>query len=164
MGRAFAQRLKGFEAEVIAYDKYLSDYGDDNAKAVDLDTLFEKSDILSLHIPYMPSNHHFVGKTFLQSFKREIFIVNTARGLVLDTAALVDQMKAGKIKGAALDVLEYEEMSFEFLDLDSLPEPFQYLRQSDRVVLSPHIGGWSFESKEGHARVLAEKIRERFVG
>lgn len=162
MGRAFAKRLQGFEAEVIAYDKYLTDYGDEYAAAVDLTTLFERSDILSLHIPFMPANHHFVDHTFLQSFQKNIFIVNTARGLVLDTAALVENMKSGKVKGAALDVLEYEEMSFEFLDLDSLPEAFQYLRSSERTVLSPHIGGWSFESKEGHARVLAEKIRERF--
>lgn len=162
MGSAFARRLKGFDAEVIAYDKYLTNYGDENAKAVDLKELFDRSDILSLHIPYMPSNHHFVDNSFIQSFRKEIFIVNTARGLVLDTHALVENMKTGKVRGAALDVLEYEEMSFEFLDLGSLPEPFQYLKKSDRTVLSPHIGGWSFESKEGHARVLAEKIRERF--
>jgi D-3-phosphoglycerate dehydrogenase len=162
MGRAFAQRLKGFDCEVIAYDKYLNDYGDGHAEAVELETLFERSDILSLHIPFMPSNHHFVDNLFLQSFKKNIFIVNTARGLVLDTAALVKHMQSGKVIGAALDVLEYEEMSFEFLDLDSLPEPFQYLKRSDKAVLSPHIGGWSFESKEGHARVLAEKIGKRF--
>ncbi|KAA3639975.1 MAG: hydroxyacid dehydrogenase [Bacteroidetes bacterium] len=163
MGRAFAQRLKGFEADVIAYDKYLDNYGDEHAEAVSLEKLFERSDILSLHIPYMPPNHHFVDGAFIQNFKKDIFIVNTARGLVLETAALVDNMKSGKVLGAALDVLEYEEMSFEFLDLDSLPEPFQYLRNSDRVVLTPHIGGWSFESKKGHAEVLAEKIKARFT-
>ena len=163
MGRAFAQRLKGFEAEVIAYDKYLENYGDEHAEAVTLEELFERSDMLSLHIPYMPSNHHFVDGAFIRNFKKDIFIVNTARGLVLETAALVDNMKSGKVLGAALDVLEYEEMSFEFLDLDSLPEPFQYLRNSERVVLTPHIGGWSFESKKGHAEVLAEKIKARFA-
>lgn len=163
MGRAFAQRLKGFETKrVIAYDKYLDNYGDENADAVDLETLFEESDILSLHIPFMPSNHHFVNDEFIKNFKKDIFIVNTARGLVLDTAALVENMKSGKVKGAALDVLEYEEMSFEFLDFDSLPEPFHYLKNSEDTVLSPHVGGWSFESKEGHARVLGEKIKSMF--
>lgn len=162
MGRAFAQRLKGFEAEVIAYDKYLTGYGDENAREVSLETLFEKSDILSLHIPYMPSNHHFVDDAFLNNFKKTIFLVNTARGLVLDTKALVEHLQTGKVRGAALDVLEYEETSFEFLDFDHLPAPFHYLQQADNVVLSPHIGGWSFESREGHARVLAEKIEAKF--
>ena len=163
MGKAFAQRLKGFETHVIAYDKYKINYGDENAKAVDLETLFKESDILSLHIPFMPENHHFVDNAFLENFSKNIYIVNTARGLVLDTAALVEHLKKGKVRAAALDVLEYEEMSFEFLDFKSLPEPFQYLQQADNVVLSPHIGGWSFESKEGHARVLGQKIAEKWV-
>jgi D-3-phosphoglycerate dehydrogenase len=162
MGRAFAQRLKGFEAKVIAYDKYLENYGDENAEAVSLETLFEKSDIVSLHIPYMPQNHHFVDGKFLGNCKKDIFIVNTARGLVLDTAALVDNLKSGHVKGVALDVIEYEELSFEFLNFDSLPKPFHYLKQAENTVLSPHIGGWSFESKEGHARVLAGKIEAQF--
>ena len=162
MGKAFAQRLTGFGAHVIAYDKFKTNYGDENAEAVDLQALFQESDILSLHIPFMPENHHFVNDTFLKNFSKEIYIVNTARGLVLDTAALVQHLKNGKVRGAALDVLEYEEMSFEFLNFESLPKPFHYLQQADNVVLSPHIGGWSFESKEGHARVLAHKIEERW--
>ncbi len=158
MGNAFAQRLTGFEARVIAYDKYKTDYGNQYAEAVSLEQLFEESDILSIHIPYMPSNHYFIDKTFLSSFKKNIYLVNTARGLVLNTAELVEAMESGKVIGAAIDVIEYEETSFVKLDLSELPEPFQYLRRSDRTVLAPHIGGWSMEAKVGHARVLAEKI------
>lgn len=159
MGTAFAQRLQGFGCRVIAYDKYKSDYGDDNAQAVDLPTLQRESDIISIHIPYMPSNHYFINDAFLGAFAKDIFLVNTARGTVLDTAALVKHLQSGHVRGAALDVLEYEETSFEFLHFEALPEPFQYLRSAENVVLSPHIAGWSFESKLGHARVLAEKIR-----
>lgn len=158
MGSAFAQRLAGFEARIIAYDKYKTDYGDTYAEAVSLETLFQESDILSIHIPYSRSNHYFINDEFLSRFQKPVFLVNTARGLVLHTADLVKHLKSGKVRGAALDVLEYEEGSFEKIAVDDLPEPFQYLRQAENVVLSPHIAGWSFESKLGHGKVLAEKI------
>lgn len=159
MGQSFAKRISGFEAEkVIAYDKFKTNYGDQYAEAVSLNTLFQESDILSIHIPYMPENHHFINKTFLEQFQKNIYLVNTARGTVLNTADLVEAMQAGKVLGAALDVIEYEEMSFVKLDLDQLPKPFQWLRQADNVVLAPHIAGWSMESKLGHAKVLAEKV------
>lgn len=159
MGSAFAQRLAGFGCRVIAYDKYKTGYGDAFAEAVDLPTLQQESDILSLHIPYMPSNHYFVNDAFLSAFPKNIFVVNTARGTVLETESLVRHLQNGHVLGAALDVLEYEETSFEFLNFPALPADFQYLRQSENVVFSPHIAGWSFESKLGHAQVLAGKIR-----
>ena len=161
MGNAFAQRLQGFEAKrVIAYDKYKVNYGNAFAEAVSLETVQEESDIVSIHIPYMPENHYFIDGKLLDGFKKPIYLVNTARGLVLNTADLVERLKSGKILGAALDVHEYEEGSFaKVLNLDELPEPFQYLRQAPNVILNPHIGGWSHEAKEGHARVLVEKIK-----
>ena len=164
MGKSLAKKLSGFEANVIAYDKYKTNYGDAFARAVDKATLFEESDIVSLHIFYEPDNHYFVNDTFLSSFKKDIFIINTARGLVLNTNDLVKHLKTGKVKGAALDVIEYEEQSFELLKTTSAPTPFQYLLESDRVILSPHIAGWSFESKEGHGRVLAKKIMALLAG
>jgi D-3-phosphoglycerate dehydrogenase len=160
MGSALAQRLKGFEARVIAYDKFKNNYQDEYAEAVGLDTIFAKSDIISLHIPYSIENHYFVNDIFLQNFKKSIFLVNTARGLILNTADLIKHLQTGKVRGAALDVLEYEETSFDFLNFENLPDPFQYLLQAENVVLSPHIAGWSFESKLGHAQVLAQKIEQ----
>lgn len=158
MGTAFAKRLSGFEAEVIAYDKFKTGYGDAYARAVSLEELQAQSDIISLHIPYLPGNHHFVNRDFIQACAKNIYLVNTARGTVLHTADLVEAMQGGKVLGAALDVLEYEEMSFSTLDPATLPKPFQYLRRSERTVLTPHIAGWSHEAKRGHAAVLAEKI------
>lgn len=158
MGTAFAKRLSGFGAEVMVYDKFKTDYGDEYARAVSLRELQAGSDIISLHIPYLPENHHFLDKAFIQACAKNIYVLNTARGTVLHTADLVAAMKTGKVLGAALDVLEYEEMSFSTLQPDRLPEPFQYLRQSERTVLTPHIAGWSHEAKRGHARVLSEKI------
>ncbi|MEZ4949562.1 MAG: NAD(P)-dependent oxidoreductase [Saprospiraceae bacterium] len=158
MGNAFAKRLTGFGCEVIAYDKYKSNYGDQYAAEVRLDELFEKADVLSIHIPYEGGNHYFVNEEFISSFQKDIWLVNTARGLVLETHALVNALESGKVQGAALDVIEYEEMSFDNFTFDNLPAPLEYLLQADNVVLAPHIAGWSEESYEGHARVLADKI------
>ena len=160
MGQAFAKRLQGFGANVIAYDKYKRDCGDQFAKAVTLEVLYQESDMLSIHIPYTKDNHYFINNQFLQSFSKPIYLVNTARGLVLNTADLVHHLKKGKVLGAALDVIEYEQGSFVQLDPDSLPESFQYLRQSNNVVLTPHIAGWSHEAKKGHAEWLGWKIEK----
>ena len=160
MGQAFAQRLQGFGARVIAYDKYKKDYGDAFAQEVSLAELQAQADIISLHIPYEPDNHHFIDQAFLAACARPVYLINTARGTVLHTADVVAGLQSGKVLGAALDVLEYEELSFASLDLATLPAPFQYLQQADNVVLSPHIAGWSYESKKGHALTLVRKIKD----
>ena len=158
LGYAFAKRLAGFEARVVAYDKYKSGFSDQYVEEVDFHTFLKVVDLVSLHIPYTPDNHYFFNSTLIEQFKKPFYLVNTARGLVLNTADLVAALKAGKVLGAALDVIEYEERSFVHLDLDELPEAFQYLRQSEKVLLTPHIAGWSHEAKQRHAEVLAEKI------
>jgi D-3-phosphoglycerate dehydrogenase len=158
MGTALAQRLQGFGVRVLAYDKFKSGHGDQFAEEASMELVFEEADVVSLHIPYSPDNHYFVDAGFLTKFRKNIFLVNTARGLVLNTNDLVASLQSGKVLGAALDVLEYEETSFDKFRLERLPPAFEYLCQADNVVLSPHIAGWSFESKEKHARVLAAKI------
>jgi len=163
MGRSFAKRLSGFDCRLIAYDKYKTNYSDQYAEAVPLEHLQTESDIISLHVFYEPENHLFVNDTYLNAFQKEIFVINTARGLVLNTADLVKHLKTGKVKGAALDVLEYEEQSFSKITVENAPAAFSYLVEADNVILAPHIAGWSFESKEGHGKVLGEKI-ERFFG
>ncbi|MBI1223655.1 MAG: hydroxyacid dehydrogenase [Bacteroidetes bacterium] len=162
MGKSLAKRLQGFGVRVLVYDKFLTNYGDQFAEEASLEMLFENADILSAHIPYSIDNHYFINDAFLNKFKKNIYVVNTARGLVLNTADLVENLKSGKVAGAALDVLEYEETSFDKFRLEQLPLAFDYLSQADNVVLSPHIAGWSFESKEKHARVLAGKILSLF--
>ena len=163
MGSAFAKRLSGFGVQVMAYDKFKKGYGDEFAEEVSLATLQMHATIVSLHIPYMEGNYHFINDALIQGFKKEIFIINTARGLVLNTSDLVMNLKTGKVRGAALDVLEYEDQSFDKFHLDRLPDDFKYLQQADNVVLAPHIAGWSFESKRKHGEVLAAKI-EKLMG
>ncbi len=158
MGTSFARRLSGFGCRVLAYDKFKSNYGDDYAVETTEEDLFRESDIVSLHIPYSPENHYLVNDAWLGRFRKPVWLINTSRGLVLNTADLVKHLEAGTVSGVALDVIEYEEMSFSQLDPDQLPAPFQYLRQAPNVVLSPHIAGWSDRSEYGHATALMEKI------
>lgn len=164
MGSAFAQRLKGFEANVIAYDKYKSNYSDDFVSEKTLEDLFEKTDILSLHVPLTDETQFMVNDIFINQFKKNIYILNTARGKVLKTDDLVKNMKSGKVLGAALDVLEYEQISFEDLHSDGkLPDAFEYLIQSNKVVLTPHIAGWTHESNVKLSEFLADKIIAAFT-
>jgi D-3-phosphoglycerate dehydrogenase / 2-oxoglutarate reductase len=159
MGSAFAQRLSGFGATVLAYDKYKSNYSDQYVTETDMQTIFEKTDILSLHVPLTEETTWMADDQYINSFKKPFYLINTARGKVLKTADLARNLKTGKVRGAALDVLEHEKLSFEEIDKDSLPEDFKYLIQSDKVVLSPHIAGWTHESNYKMAKVIAEKIR-----
>lgn len=157
MGSAFAQRLRGFDVRVLAYDKYKKGFGDSFVTECDLETLQQEADVLSLHIPLTDETRFLVNDDFIVRFRKNFWLINTARGKNVDTAALVRHMKTGKVMGACLDVIEYESVSFEQLDAASLPEPFRYLLSSERTLLSPHIAGWTYESHEKIGRVLAAK-------
>jgi D-3-phosphoglycerate dehydrogenase len=161
MGRAFAQRLSGFGCRVIAYDKYLDNYGDAYAEAVSLAQLQAEADILSLHIFY-EGNHYLVDAAYLAAFAKPIYLINTARGAVVKTTDLVAALQSGRVLGAALDVIEYESQSFVHLDPRAQPASFQYLLGADNVILTPHIAGWSHEAEAGHGRTLADKIIAAF--
>lgn len=163
MGSAFAQRLKGFEANVIAYDKYKFNYSDEFVSEKSLEDIFEQTDILSIHVPLTDETQFMVNHEFINRFKKDIYILNTARGKVLKTDDLVKNIKSGKVLGAALDVLEYEQTSFEHLHSgNDLPETFQYLIDSNKVILTPHIAGWTHESSIKLSEFLADKIIDVF--
>lgn len=157
MGGAFARKISGFGAKVIAYDKYKTNYTDKYAKEVTLNELLETSDIISLHVPLTDETKYMVNENFIAKIKKPIFIINTARGPVVETVALIDALKSGKVIGVGLDVLEYEETSFEKVNLLDKPD-FVELSKFENVILSPHIGGWTVESKVRLAEVLADKI------
>ncbi len=160
MGSSFAKKLSGFECEVISYDRYKRNYADAYTTEVDLQTLQHEADIISLHFPYTSDNHYFIDKKFMDLVRKDFYLLNTARGLVLNTIDLVDGLKNGHVRGAALDVLDYEDQSFDRFTLKDLPQEFEYLCKSAKVVLTPHIAGWTVESKKQHAEVLFCKILE----
>jgi D-3-phosphoglycerate dehydrogenase len=163
-GSAFARRLKGFETEVIAYDKYKSGFLDDHIKECGLNDIIDHADILSLHVPLTDETTHMVNDDLIGRFKKPFWLLNTSRGKVVDTAALVRAFQNKKILGAALDVLEYEDISFEKMNFNDYPEPLKYLMKAENVILTPHIAGWTVESKYKLAKVLAEKILAEFPG
>ena len=162
MGLAFAQRLKGFGVKLLVYDKYKKGFGDEFVKESSMQDLFDNCDVVSLHTPLSDETHYLINDTFINSFKKNIYIINTARGKSLDTEALVKNIASGKVLGACLDVLEYEAVSFEQLDITKLPKAFHDLIASDKVILSSHIAGWTKESNEKLAAVLVEKITALF--
>jgi len=158
MGKAFAKKLKGFDVEVIFHD-IKPNLSDENAKQVTLNELFEKTDVLSLHTPHTPLTNKMINTDFINQFKKSIYIINTARGTAILTTDLVSAIKNNKILGACLDVLEYEKLSFEnFFTDNNLPEAFKYLIHSDKVLLSPHVAGWTVESKYKLAKTILDKI------
>ena len=161
MGNAFARRLQGFGVEVICYD-ILDDKGNEFARQVDLDEFFALADVVSLHTPQTDLTTGMINQNFINNFKKPFYLVNTARGKAVVTNDLIDALENGKILGAALDVLEFEKSSFENLKLDEFPAEFQYLIQSDKVVLAPHIAGWTHQSKEKLAQFIVDKIITKF--
>jgi D-3-phosphoglycerate dehydrogenase len=162
MGKSFAKKLRGFDVDVICYD-IKSNVGDENCKQVSLAKLFEKSDVLSLHTPQTDLTKNMINRDFINNFKNPFWLINTARGTSVVTKDLMESLKSGKVLGAGLDVLEYEKSSFEnlFSD-DKMPEAFQYLIDSENVILSPHVAGWTIESKEKLAQTIVDKIKEKF--
>ncbi|MBC3756998.1 hydroxyacid dehydrogenase [Hyunsoonleella sp. SJ7] len=161
MGKAFAKKLRGFDVEVLCYD-IKDGVGDENAKQVSLKEFQEKVDVVSLHTPQTPLTLNMVNTEFINQFKKPFWLLNTARGKSVVTSDLVSALKSGKILGAGLDVLEYEKKSFESLFSDTMPEAFEYLIQAKNVILSPHVAGWTAESKEKLAQTIVDKIKAKF--
>ncbi|HEX9601363.1 MAG TPA: 2-hydroxyacid dehydrogenase [Mariniflexile sp.] len=161
MGKAFAKKLRGFDVAVLCYD--IKDHvGDANAKQVSLKEFQEKVDVVSLHTPQTPLTLNMIHADFINQFQKPFWFINTARGKSVVTADLVSALKTGKILGAGLDVLEYEKSSFEDMFTTTMPEPFQYLIASQNVLLTPHVAGWTVESKEKLAQTIVDKIKEKF--
>lgn len=166
MGRETARRLSGFGCKVIAHDKYLKNYGDEYAEAVSLETLQQQADIVSLHI-FLEGNYHYVNQDWIKAFAKPIYLINTARGAAINTADLVGGLRSSKvgfetekaIKGAALDVIEYEDQSFTRFDPAQQSAPFRQLLEMDNVIITPHIAGWSFAAEKGHAETLWNKMQ-----
>jgi D-3-phosphoglycerate dehydrogenase len=159
MGSSFACKLRGFEAEVIAYDKYKTGFSNENVQEASMKKIFDETDILSLHVPLTDETTYLVDNKYINSFRKNIFLLNSSRGKVVSTDDLVECLKTGKVCGAALDVIEYEDTSFEKLNREMLPESYKFLLSSDKVILTPHIAGWTYESRLKLATVLIEKIK-----
>jgi len=161
-GSAFAKKLRGFDVKVMAYDKYKTGFGDHFVHECTMEAIFEQADIVSFHIPQNKETKFMANKSFFDSFKKPIILLNLSRGKIVKTKDLVTALKTEKVRAAGLDVLEFETKSFESFFEQSLPEEFKYLIESERVILTPHIAGWTKESYYKLSDVLADKILESF--
>ena len=155
MGKAVAKRLSGFGCKTIFYD-IKPNLSDEFATQVSLQELQENADILSLHTPLTEDTLYMIDEEFISKMKKNFYFINTARGKNLKTSALVNALKSDKIKGACLDVLEYEKTSFE--NLETKNEDLEYLLNSEKAIITPHIAGWTHESKIKLAQVIVDKI------
>ncbi len=160
MGSEFAKRLQGFGCTILAHDTLKTNFGNEFVKESTLNQIFEEADIVSIHLPLTVETNYYIDDAFISSFKKNIYVINTARGKCLNTADLVKHMETGKVLGACLDVIEYESTSFENIGNTALPEPMQYLLKSEKVILTPHIAGWTHESNYKMSKVIAEKMIE----
>jgi D-3-phosphoglycerate dehydrogenase len=162
MGKSFAKKLRGFDVEVLCYD-IKAGVSNENCKQVSLEELQEKADVLSLHTPQTELTKKMINANLINGFKKNFWLINTARGSSVVTKDLVAALDSGKILGAGLDVLEYEKSSFEnlFSD-DKMPDAFNYLINSENVLLSPHVAGWTVESKERLSQTIVDKIKAKF--
>jgi D-3-phosphoglycerate dehydrogenase len=155
MGQKMARKLAGFEVNVIAYDKYQTGFGNEYAREVSMEEIVKHSDVLSLHIPLTTETKQMVDDEYFYHFKKPIFFINTARGEIVNTAALLKNINSGKILGAGLDVLEVEK----FPNLEEQAW-FNELKNNEKVILTPHVGGWTFDSYRKISEVLAQKLAE----
>lgn len=162
MGKSFAKKLRGFDVDVLCYD-IKEGVGDQNCTQVGLEELQKRADVLSLHTPQTPLTIGMINNDFIASFAKPFWLINTARGKSVVTKDLVSALSSGKILGAGLDVLEYEKSSFENLFTgNDLPTDFNYLMNAENVLLTPHVAGWTIESKEKLAQTIVDKIKEKF--
>ena len=161
-GSEFAKKLRGFDCKILAYDKYKSGFGNDYVKESSHEEIKAEADILSLHIPQTEETIGMINTSYIEDFSKEFYLINLSRGKNVRTRDLVGALKSGKVKGACLDVLEYEKSSFENMFDGQLPSDFQYLIDSKNVLLSPHVGGWTHESYFKLSNVLADKILNHF--
>jgi len=160
MGKAFARKLKGFDIEIICYD-IIGGVGDENARQVGILEFQQYADVVSLHVPETESTIGMVHEEFINAFQKPFWLLNTARGKCVKTDDLVEALKSGKVLGAGLDVLEYEKKSFEDW-FTRKPKAFKYLRKAPNVLLTPHVAGWTVESKEKLAQTIVDKVKAEF--
>ena len=158
-GKKFAKKLKGFNVTIL-YNDILQGIGDKNATEASIKTLQEKSDVLSLHIPQNDSTYRMINTSFIKAMKKPFWFLNTARGKAVVTEDLVEGLNSGKILGAGLDVLEYESSSFRSIfKKANRPKALEHLLSAENVLLSPHVGGWTFESHRKLAQTILNKIK-----
>lgn len=159
-GKAFARKLRGFEVEILVFDPYVT-VVDSWVKQVSLTDIQQRAEVISFHVPYNRETHHYAGTAFLEQCRMTPVIINTSRGAVADTVALMEMLEQGKIAGVCIDVFEDEPLTKNKVHV---PEVYQRLLAHPRVVATPHIAGWTIASKYKLVKILMDKISVHLSG
>ena len=154
-GNAFASRLQSFGVKIMAHDKYKQETPLQNVEFVDLATLCANADVVSLHLPLTPETHHYASTSFFASLVKSPYFINTCRGKVADTAAIITALKNGQIKGAGLDVLENENLG-SYSEVERVQ--LEWLWKQSNVIITPHIAGYSHEAFYLMAKIVLDKL------
>lgn len=154
-GQMLAKKLSGFEVKVIAYDKYKTGFSDQYAEEVSMEQVVKHADILSFHIPLSGETKQLFNEEYLFHFKKPIIVLNASRGEVLNTRTVLNGIQNGKIIAAGLDVLEVEKFPALFEQ-----DWYKELSENPKLILSPHIAGWTYESYRKISEVLAIKLKQ----
>jgi D-3-phosphoglycerate dehydrogenase / 2-oxoglutarate reductase len=157
-GKAFAKKLRGFDITLLAYDKYKTGFGDDFVIEATLEAVLRKSDVISFHIPQNEETIHFANQEFFDGLGKPIYLLNLSRGKIVETNSLIKSIQQGSTISAGLDVNEFEKKSFEHFFDHTDNEELKFLLASDKILLTPHVGGWTAESYYKLSSVLADKI------
>lgn len=156
-GKQFARKLVGFDVKVLCHD-ILNNVGDAYAKQVPLKTIHDQADVVSIHLPLNESTQQYVNHVFIKNMKNSFWLINTARGNQVVIEHLVNGLKANKVKGACIDVLDIETAAFD-LNIEQ-SDDWQFLTASNRVILSPHVAGWTIQSHLRLSEVILSKIKQ----
>lgn len=158
-GPAFAKILHALGCKVYTYDKDPNVKGDDNAEMISLDELCQNCDVISLHVNYTPDNKYLINDAFIRKVEHPFILINTSRGAVVDTTAMVYHIENGKIRYACLDVLEFESPKLQNLPIEVWPPTMKALSLMSHVILTPHLGGQTICADKRHAEIAFEKIQ-----
>jgi D-3-phosphoglycerate dehydrogenase / 2-oxoglutarate reductase len=154
-GGAFAKLMSAFEVTILAYDKYKYGFGEGYIKEANLDHLCRYADVISFHVPLTEETFHMASGDFFDSLQQKPFFINTSRGKIADTGALINALKNEKVGGAALDVLENEDFK-NYSNEENMQ--FDWLIQQPNVIITPHIAGYSMEASYKMSKVLLQKL------
>ena len=159
-GKSFSKKLSGLDVKVIFNDLKLN-LSDQYAQQVSLSTIQEESDVISIHTSLNSKSTNLINKNFINKCKKPFWLINTSRGQCLVLEDLIEGLKKGKILGAALDVIEYEKKTFEnLLSSKKIMTNFLNLVDLKKIVITPHIAGWTHESKIKMVEVILKKVEK----
>lgn len=159
MGKAFAEKLSGLGCEVIGYDKYYPNFSTEFIRSVSIEEFMKSTEILSIHVPLTKETEYLFDGDYLNEFKKLKILINTARGKILKLDSLPELLMSGALYGAALDVLENERLETY---TEKEKEAMDQLIKHPNVLITPHVGGWTYESYQRINEVLVDKLKKYF--